>query len=295
MANPVRNICNSIVLCLLLTSCAWAAHWERDDAGRNVAIPDHVHRVVSLSPSLTNTVYALNAESDLVGITNYTVYPHQAAHEKESVGAVVNPSLEKIVALHPDLVLALPEFNGAETIQGLERIGVPVFLFNTGNLANIYRTVELVGRVMGREREATALNANLKARENKVREQSANREKITVLLVLSIDPLITAGKNAFITEMISAAGARSVTDDLSRDWEQLNIEAILPRKPDYIVLMKGGPVSLKDMQQRAGWSSLEAVKKGRIIVADDRIQVPGPVAFDGLEELARQVHAVQSH
>ena len=75
----------------------------------------------------------------------------------------------------------------------------------------------------------------------------------------------------------------------------MNVEAILPRKPDYILLMKDGPVNLKDMQQRAGWSSLEAVRQGRVIVVDDRIQIPGPVAFDGLEDLARQIHAVQSH
>jgi ABC-type Fe3+-hydroxamate transport system substrate-binding protein len=291
----MRKLWGWLPLLLALASCAWAIRVEHDDAERTVAIPDHVHRVVSLAPSITNTVYALGAASDLVGITDYTVYPPEAARQKPSVGAVVNPSLEKIVALHPDLVLALPEFNGAETIAGLQRIGIPVFLFNTGNLSNIYRTVELVGRVMDREPEATALIANLRARERKVRRQSTNKAKPSVLLVLSIDPLITAGKNAFITEMISAAGARSVTDDLPQDWLQMNVEAILPRKPDYILLMKNGPVALKDMQQRAGWSSLEAVRQGRVIVADDRIQVPSPVAFDGLEELARQIHAVRSH
>ena len=86
-----------------------------------------------------------------------------------------------------------------------------------------------------------------------------------------------------------------MTDDLPQDWLQMNVEAILPRKPDYILLMKDGPVKLKDMQQRAGWSSLEAVRRGRVVVVDDRIQVPGPVAFDGLEDLARQIHAMQSH
>ena len=95
--------------------------------------------------------------------------------------------------------------------------------------------------------------------------------------------------------MIAAAGARSVTDDLTQDWLQMNIEAVLPRKPDYILLMKNGPVSLKDMQQRAGWNSLEAVRRGRVIVRRRPYSVPGPVAFDGLEDLARQIHAVQSH
>jgi iron complex transport system substrate-binding protein len=131
-------------------------------------------------------------------------------------------------------------------------------------------------------------------RESKVRAQSTSKDKPTVLLVLSIDPLITAGRNAFITEMISAAGGKSVTDDLAQDWLHMNIESILPRKPDYIMFMHTGPVTLKDLQQRAGWSSLEAVRRGRVIVADDRIQIAAPVAFDGLEDLARQIHAVQS-
>jgi iron complex transport system substrate-binding protein len=291
----MRKLLALLPLLLALTSSAWAVRYERDDAGRSVAVPDQVHRLVSLSPSLTNTVYALGGASELVGITDYTVYPPEAARQKPSVGAVVNPSLEHIVALHPDLVLALPEFNGAETIAGLERLGIPVFLFSTGNLSSIYRTVTSVARLLGREREAALLLSQLHAREDRLRVQSTGAAKPTVLLVLSIDPLITAGRNAFITEMISVAGARSVTDDLKQDWLQMNVENILPRKPYYILLMKNGPVSLKDMQQRAGWNSLEAVRQGRVLVVDDRIQIPAPVAFDGLENLARQIYAAQSH
>ena len=282
------------LLLLLLSLYAFAVRIEHDETGRSVALPDQVHRVVSLSPSLTNTVYALGAAGDLVGITDYTVYPPEAARQKPSVGNVVNPSLERIVALHPDLVLALPDFNGAESIGGLQRLGIPVFLFSTGDIPNIYRSIENVGRLMGRERQAAALIADLRAREAKVRAQSAGKERPWVLLVLSIDPLITAGRNAFITQMISAAGARSVTDDIRQDWLQMNVEAILPRKPDYILLMKGGPVSLKDMQRSAGWNSLEAVKRGRVIIVDDRIQIPAPIAFNGLEDFARQVEALQS-
>ncbi len=290
----MKNFRRCLPLLLLLSCSAWAVHMERDETGRSVAVPDHAHRVISLAPSITNTIYALGGQSDLVGITDYTVYPAQAAREKPSVGKVVNPSLEHIIALHPDLVLALPEFNGAETIAGLERLGIPVFLFSTGDIANIYRSVESVGRVMGREREASDLIAQLRAREAKVRAQAEGKPRPSVVLVLSIDPLITAGRNAFITQMITAAGARSVTDDLKQDWLQMNVEAILPRKPDYILLMKDGPVSLKDMQRSAGWQSLEAVQRGRVIVLDDRIQLPAPVAFDGLEDLAQQLHALQS-
>lgn len=283
------------LLLLALTSSAWGVRWEKDDTGRAVAIPDQVHRAVSLSPSITNTIYGLGAASQLAGITDYTIYPAEAAQQKPSVGTLINPSLERIIVLHPDIVLALPEFTGAATIEGLKRVGIPVFLLKGGNVANIYRTITTVGRVLGRERESVALVSSLRSREEAVRAQSAGKRKATVLLVLSVDPLITAGRNAFITEMFSAVGTRSVTEDLPQDWLQINIESVLPRKPDYIVVMKDGPVMLKELQQRAGWNSLEAVRKGRVIVADDRIQVAGPVAFDGLEDFAQQIHAMQSH
>jgi iron complex transport system substrate-binding protein len=278
-----------------VTCSAWAAHMERDETGRMVAVPDQVHRVISLAPSLTNTVYAIGAQSDLVGITDYTEYPPQAAHEKPSVGKVVNPSLERIVALHPDLILGLPEFNGAETIAGLERMGIPVFLFSTRDVPNIYTTVENVGRVMGRQKEAASLISSLRVREAKVRAQSEGKPRPSAILVLSINPLITAGKNAFITQMIAAAGARSVTDDVKQDWLQMNVESILPRKPEYILLMKGGPLTLKEMQASPGWSTLPAVQQGRVLILDKRIQIPAPAAFDGLEDLARQIQALQSH
>jgi iron complex transport system substrate-binding protein len=211
------------------------------------------------------------------------------------VGAIVNPSLEKIVTLHPDIVLALPAFNGAETIAGLQRLGIPVFLFNTTNMADIYRNIADAGRVLGREQQASTLIAALHSREARVRQQSLGKGRPRLLVVVAADPLITAGRDAFITEIITAAGARSVTEDLPQDWLQVNVEAILARKPDYILLIKGGPVSLKDMEQRPGWKSLEAVRNGRIIWVDGRIQIPSPIAFDGLEALATQVQNMRSH
>ena len=285
----------NVVLLLALGTCSWAVHLERDDTGRSVAVPDHVHRIISLAPSLTDIVYSLGAQGDLVGITDFTDYPPQASREKPSVGAIVNPSLEKIVTLHPDIVLALPAFNGAETITGLERLNLPVFLFNTTNMSDIYRNIASVGRVLGRDHEASALIVRLHIRENKLRQQTQGRPRLALLVVVAITPLITAGNSAFITEMITVAGARSVTEDVPQDWLQMNFEAVLPRKPDYIVLIQDGPVTLKAMQQQPGWNSLEAVRKGRLITVDGRIQVPGPTAFDGLEDLAKQVRSVQAH
>ena len=124
----MKRLAGTLSLLLVLSSGCWAAHVEKDDSGRAVAIPDHVHRIVCLAPSLTDIVYALGA-NQLVGITDFTDYPPQAAHEKPSVGGIVNPSLERIVALHLDVVLTLPAFNGSDTIAALERLKIPVILF----------------------------------------------------------------------------------------------------------------------------------------------------------------------
>ena len=277
----------------LLLSTASASRTVQDETGRLVVLPDRVSRVVCLTPSVTDTIYALGAASEIVGITDYTQYPEQASREKPSIGDIINPSLERIIALHPDVVIGQSTLNSPATIQGLERVGVPVFLVTGHGLAGVYISIASIGRALALEDQAADLVAKLKAREQKVRDVAKAGKHPSVFLVVQLDPCITAGGSAFITELIEAAGARSVTDDLKQDWLRVNLEAIIPRNPDYIMLMKSAPIQLQDMRARPAWNALRAVKQGKIIRADDRLQSPSPVAFDGLEDLARQLQAAK--
>jgi ABC-type Fe3+-hydroxamate transport system substrate-binding protein len=278
---------------LWMCSFAQASRTVEDATGRKVTLADHVSRVVCLTPSVTDTVYALGAAAEIVGITEYTEYPPQAQKEKPSVGDIVNPSLERIVTMHPDVVIAVSTLNSPSTIQGLERLGIPVFLVTEHGLAGVYSSITSIGRALGRDRDATALVAQLKAREQKVRTAALKTQHPTVLLVVQLDPCITAGRGAFMTELIEVAGAKSVTDDLTQDWLRVGLEAIIPRNPDYIMLMKSAPITLQDLRSRTGWNSLRAVREGKIFRADDRLQIPSPAAFDGLEDLAKEIQAVQ--
>jgi iron complex transport system substrate-binding protein len=289
----LKRLATFVVLWFLLSSVAFCTRTLQDETGRTLIVPDQVKRVISLAPSLTETIYALGASSQLAAITDYTQYPPQAAKEKPSIGDILKPSVEKISTLHPDLVFAIATFNSPETIRGLERIGIPVFLVNGRGVAGVYSSVASVGHALGRDKEAEALLASLKAREQNVRAMAAKSHHPSVFLALQLDPCITAGKGAFITELIGIAGARSVTADLSQDWLRVSLEAILPRKPDYILLLNSAPFGLDDMRSRAGWNSLDAVKFGRVLHADDRLQIPSPVAFDGLEDLAKQIQVAQ--
>jgi len=283
------NLCVIFILALALPVSATRV--LTDDAGRKVTLPDHVHRIVCLTPSITDTVYAIGAGADVVGITDYTQYPPQA-RQKPSIGGVLRPSLERIAVLHPDLAIGIGSFNDAETIRGIERMGIPVFLVNPTGLAELYNSIAAIGRALARESEAAALVQRLHSREQAVRAQAAANQP-SVFLAISLDPCITAGRRAFVTELLSAAGARSVTSDLQQEWINVNIEAIIPRKPTFILVLRDAPFGLREMKEHAGWRSLEAVRMGRVLRIDERLQYPSPVAFDALEEFARQLRAAE--
>jgi iron complex transport system substrate-binding protein len=279
-----------VLLLLFLSLPAAALRVVTDEAGRKVTLPDQIHRIVCLSPSVTDTVYAIGAGAEVVGITDYTLYPPQA-RQKPSIGNILRPSLERIAVLHPDIVIGIAPLNEAETIHGIERMGIPVFLVNASGIEGLYHSIASIGLAVGRPAQATALIAQLRIRERRVRAQASAGNRPSVFFALSIDPCITAGHRAFLTELIEAAGARSVTAGLAQEWININIEAIIPEKPDFVLLLRDSPFGLNEMRQHPGWSSLQAVRMGRVIRIDDRLQYPSPVAFDALENFARQLRS----
>jgi len=294
-AIPHLVICQAVICALVVLACALpaAARVIADDTGHAITLPDHPHRILCLAPSITDTVFAMGGGADVVGITDYTRYPPEAL-SKPSIGGVLRPSLERIAVLHPDVAIGIAGFNDTETLRGIERLGVPVFLVRPSGLAGLYRSIASIGRALNREPAAASLVAWLRSRERRVRLAAESLPKRpAVFLAISIDPCITAGKGAFITELLEAAGARSVTADVPREWVNLSIEAIVPKQPDYIVLLRDSPFGLEQMRAHPGWRSLAAVAQGRVLRVDDRMQYPSPVAFDALQDFARQLRAAQ--
>jgi iron complex transport system substrate-binding protein len=111
-----------------------------------------------------------------------------------------------------------------------------------------------------------------------------------VLVPVWYDPIITIGKNAFISQLVETAGAKSVTDDLLPDWPEISMETVVTRAPEALVLIRGGKISIGMLQKQPGWRSLRAVRSGKVYYVDTGIQEPSPVAIDALEELAREFH-----
>ena len=281
-----------LVLTMLMAAVPVAVQASRivtDETGRKVTVPDHPHRVVCLVPSVTDTVFALGLGDDVVAVSDYTTYPPEAL-KKPSIGSLVKPSIETILSFHPDLVLGTSIPGSTETAAQLQTVGIPVYFVDPHGLAGILQSVTNVGQALNRVPQAAALNASLARRIEAVKARTADKPKPRVLVPVWYDPIVTIGKHAFITEIVEAAGARSVTDDLIPDWPQISMETVIARSPDALLLIRGGKISIDMLQNRPGWSSLPVIQAGKVYYVDSGIQDPSPVAINALEELAREFH-----
>ncbi len=281
------KIC-TLFITMLAFPC-FASRTLTDEVGRQVVVPDHPHRVICLWPSVTDTVFALGAGEDVVAISDYTKYP-AAALKKPSIGELIKPSVETIVALHPDLIIGVQPKGPMESTGQLERLGFPVFLVNPRGLSGILHSVQTIGSALNRPEAANALMLQLQARIDAVKARTRGFPVVTLFMPVWYDPIITIGKHAFITDIIAAAGGRSITDDLNADWPHISMEVLLARSPQALLLVRGGKVTPLVLESRPGWSSMPAIKNHRVYYVDDRINLSSPVAIDALEDLARQFH-----
>jgi iron complex transport system substrate-binding protein len=283
----MKGLCGWLVFFIAFPACG--ARTMIDEVGRTVIVPEHPHRLVCLMPSVVDDVYALGAGDDIVAVTDFVKYPAEAK-KKRSVGTPLAPSIETIVSLHPDLVLEDANMSDTVTITSLQQLGIAVFMVAPHGVEGIYKSLASLGRVLNREDSARDLVAKLRSREAAVRRRVSGKPVVSVLMPVGFDPVITIGKPAFLTELIEIAGGRSVTSNLPLEWQQVSMEAVLAWAPEALVLVRSTRMSTEQIRERPVWANLPAVKNNRIYYVDDRIELPSPVAFDALEELAREFH-----
>ena len=276
----------TISLSIWLSTAALAAT-VKDQTGRLVNVPENPRRLVSLAPNITEIVYALGLGDELVGDTDNCDFPPQAK-AKPHVGTMVNPSLERIVALKPDLALGTPEANRRETADQLERLGIPLYGVTASTLEGTLASIEDLGEILGRAAQAKSLVAQMQSRIDRVEKQIEGRPKPKVLFVVWYRPLITVGPHTFIADVIRAAGGIPVGENLHGEWPRLSLEELLPLDPKVILFPKTESFSpsTQEFQTLPGWKNLQAVKEGRMFFVSETIMRPGPRLVDALEELA---------
>jgi iron complex transport system substrate-binding protein len=263
-----------------------------DEAGRTVRIPQPVQRIVSLAPSLTETIYALGLEDRLVGDTDYCDYPPDA-QKKAKVGGAINPSLEQIVALRPDLVLVTKSLNLIETVHALDNLGVSSYGTDPHTVEEIISSTERLADVLGVPEAGTTLGAELQRHLADLQQHLNGLPARRVLFIVWSDPLISVGKGTFIADALRLAGATSIVDSL-QDWPHMSLEEVVRLQPDFLVFAAAhsdsGQNDFDVLAERPGWRGLEAVRNRRFAVISDAVNRPAPRIVTAIEDLARQLH-----
>jgi iron complex transport system substrate-binding protein len=264
-----------------------------DEAGRSVRVPQPVQRVVSLAPSLTETIYALGLEDRLVGNTEYCDYPPDA-RKKTKVGGATNPSLEKIVVLHPDLVLLTKSINRLETVHALDDLGVASYATDPHTVSEIISSTQHLAEVLGAPAAGKTVAEDLTRRLTALHDRIGGLPPSRVLFVVWADPLITIGKNTFIADALRHAGAVSIVE-LAQDWPQMSLEEVVHLQPEYLIFVpshsENATWDFDALATKPGWRLLDAVRNRKFAVISDAINRPAPRLVSAIEDLARQLHA----
>jgi iron complex transport system substrate-binding protein len=255
-------------------------------------------RIVSLVPAVTEMLYAIGAGPRMVGVSSFDTYPPEV-RALPKVGGLIDPDLERIIMLKPDLVVISETHT--ELGAQLRIAGLATFPYALGDLANVSRTIRLLGTVTGLEPEASAVIAGLESRFEAVRAQVKGRPTVRALLVFSRQPgslreIYASGGTGFLHDLLELAGGENVFAGVKREAVQVTTEAILAAAPDAIIeLRPGPPLSAGEIEhERRSWNALAAVpavRAGRVyVLVGDELVVPGARVADTAERLARALH-----
>ncbi len=262
-----------------------------DEAGRRVVLPAKIDRIVSLAPNLTEIVYAVGAGERLVGNTTYCDYPEQAK-KVAKVGDTMNPSIERIIALKPQIVLVSTASQLEAFTNQLSAQQIAVFVTNPQSLDDVFRSIQTLGDLLADEHErAAGVVSDLRKRADVIEAATKTVKPLKVFYQVSAEPLYTIGRDAFLTDLVRRAGGISVTADVPGAFPRFSDEAALASKPDAIILATGGSMGEANSTVVTALRNSPAVLNGRVLkINGDLLSRPGPRLVDGLEEMARALH-----
>lgn len=268
------------------------AKTAEDQLGRKIQIPDDPQRVVALAPSITEIIFALGKQDRLKGTTQFSNYPVEAARLPK-VGSYVRLDLERIVALRPDLCIAIKDGNPKETIERLQSLNIPVFAVNPRNLETVMQTIQKVGDILDASEEAKTLVQAMRDRIQRVDALVASIDhRPRVFIQIGISPIISAGTNTFIHELIVRAGGINVAAGKNA-YPHFSREQVLALAPDILIITSMNRSGAFE-KAKADWHRLTDMPTGlgkRIYTVDsDVFDRPSPRLLNALEILTRLLH-----
>lgn len=260
-----------------------------DRLNRRVTVDQPPQRIVSLTPSITEILFAIGAGDRIAGATQHCDYP-PAATDIPRVGGGTLESInqETIVSIEPDLVLCKADTH-EPLVRNLERLQIPVLALGPDTLAQLYEQTKLLGQITGHLPQAEALVESMQQRVRAVTEKIPAGDGPTVFYQVWDEPLMTAGPRTYIGEVMALAGGRSLFEETSSLYPKVSPEVVIAGDPEVILApaSHAAPVTVESILHRPGWSQVRAVREKRVYVIDrNHISRCGPRLVDALEEIA---------
>jgi len=249
-------------------------------------------RIVSLAPSITESLYQLGADEALIAVTFYCNYPPQAK-TKKMIGTIISPNIEKIYFLSPDLVLANNGINRSQTIEKLKSLGLKVVVLDEcDNFDDIIKSFIQLGKLIGREKEAETIIEEAEAEVEVISQKLKTLPRLTVFWEVGARPLVSVGPQSFTNEFTRYSGGINIFNDALDKHPRVSREEVLKRDPDVIMLVTMGDVTKREKAYWKKFKDLKAVKSDRIYFIDaDKVCRSTPNSFlAGVKEVAALLH-----
>mgnify|MGYP000888399859 CR=1 FL=1 len=260
-----------------------------DDSGVEVTLDEPAEAIVSLAPANTEIAYAVGAGDKMVAGTSYDDYPEEAK-ALPKIGDFANPNVEKIASYSPDLVLAAGGIQ-ADLREQLEGLDMTVYVVDPKTYDGVIATIENIGKLAGTDATAAAVTDAMTAAQMDVQAAVGDLPTATTFLEIYSEPLMTAGKDTFIDDMITIAGGENIGATAGSGFPNFSTEVLVKTDPAVYIADSGSMSEPGDISTRAGFAELTAVKDGKVYVIDDNIIArPGPRLADGLRTLAGYIH-----
>jgi iron complex transport system substrate-binding protein len=290
-AKSIATVCLPLIFVMFLPGISFA-NQVTDEIGRSINISPSPKRIVSLAPGITETLYALGLGDKIVGVTSFCNWP-PAALKKQRIGGFINPSIEQIVSLKPDLIIATADGNRQDTVRQLERIGLPVYVTSPSNTNGILRSINHLGEITARKNAAAKLVRQLQKRLSNIETQIRHKSKPRVFFQIGLEPLITIGGKTLIHEVIERAGGINIASNDTARYPRYSPEGIMAGSPD-IILFAPMANDKEFTAVKIFWQKFEgvpAVKNNRIYPIDtDLISRASVRIIDAIETMALIFH-----
>ncbi len=272
---PNRKVINSLLL--------------KDDLGNEFSTAEPYKKAISLAPNLTETIYFVGAEEKLYGVTTYCKFPPEA-ESKEKIGDLITVDYEKVLKINPDIIFMTVEGNNRAEYEKLKSLGFNVFVTNPRNFLDIEKSILEIGKLLGKNKEAKSKVDSLNAELTEVK-RTGTFPTSTALFLISVQPLIAAGRNTFIGEYLSSLKIENVIDSSEQSYPIINDETLISLNPNIIVLPKKMRSSFEEkIMSNPVLKKVKAIKKSKIVtINSDLYFKPGPRFLKALVDLKKKI------